>query len=81
MIPEVPPIWTDKKYKFLEQYRDVIGENVGVQDIVGEGSNAIILPYRADMNFVLKVALDKKGVDDIGVEMRNHALFVASYQR
>ena len=77
----MPPIWLDKRYGFLEQYRDVIGENVGVQDIVGVGSNAIILPYRADMNFVLKVALSKSGVDNIGVEIRNHSLVIASYRR
>jgi hypothetical protein len=72
-------LYTHPKYKFLERYKDILWENMTLDDIVWEWQNAVILKYAKDPAYVLKVAKDRVWVDDLTLELDNHKDFYASY--
>jgi hypothetical protein len=51
-----------------------------IKDIVWEWQNAVVLEYKKNPEYVVKVAKNKEWVDDIKQEFKNHKLFYSSYQ-
>nr|MDD3720419.1 phosphotransferase [Candidatus Gracilibacteria bacterium] len=73
-LPSLNSLYSHPKYSFLEKYKEILGENLNINDIVGEGTQAIILRHPTNEKLVIKIA--KPGeVDDIMKEFHNHQLF------
>ncbi len=78
-IDKAISLYAHPKYRFLEKYKDVLWENITLNDIVWEWQNAVIVRYEKDPLYVVKVAMDKIWVDNLTLEFANHKVFYAKY--
>lgn len=60
-----------KRYPFLIQHQEFLWENLSINDIIGEWTQAIIIQHPSDISVVIKIAKPWK-VDDLMLEYRNH---------
>jgi hypothetical protein len=63
-----------KEYKFLEQHKNILWEDITINDIVWEWNNALILKHPNKTDKVLKLAKPWK-TDSLDIEFDNHMLF------
>lgn len=73
-LQRIDNLYNNPRYKFLEKYKEVLGENISVSDIVWEWTQAIIMKHPTNDRLVLKIAKPWE-VDDIMQEFKNHNLF------
>lgn len=73
-LPKWDILYSHPKYSFLEKYKEVLWENLNINDIVWEGTQAIILKHPTNEKLVIKIA-KPWDVDDIMREFHNHQLF------
>lgn len=77
--PNLNSLYSDSKYSFLEKYKDVLGENLSLDDIVWEWTQAIIIKHPTNEKLVIKIA-KPWDVDDIMKEFHNHNLFYEKWK-
>jgi len=76
------PLYEDNKYKYLEEYKDILWEDMKIWDIVWEWNNAVVLEYKKNPDFVVKVRKKTNlSADSIEKEFDNHILFFNAYQK
>lgn len=73
-LQRIDNLYNNPRYKFLEKYKEVLGENISVSDVVWEWTQAIIMKHPTNDRLVLKIAKPWE-VDDIMQEFKNHNLF------
>ncbi len=79
-LPSFDSLYSQPKYSFLEQYKEILWENISIDDIVWEWTQAIIMRHPTNENLVIKIA--KPGeVDDIMQEFKNHNLFYEKWKK
>lgn len=72
--PSLNSLYSDSKYSFLEKYKEVLWENLSLDDVVWEWTQAIIIKHPTNEKLVIKIA-KPWDVDDIMKEFHNHNLF------
>ena len=65
----------NKNYDFLNDYKDVLWQDLTINDIVWEWNNALILKHPDKIDKVLKIAKPWR-TDKLDVEFDNHMLFI-----
>lgn len=78
-LPKWDILYSHPEYSFLEKYKEVLWENLNIDDIVWEWQNAVIIANKKDPWYVVKVAKDKKWVDNLKIELANHKIFYGAY--
>ena len=75
----VEKLYEIKDYKFLEKHKDILWEDIKVNDIVWEWTQAIIMKHPNNEWLVIKIAKEWQ-VDDIIEEFNNHKLFYDTWE-
>lgn len=78
-LPSLNSLYSHPKYSFLEKYKEVLWENLSLDDIVWEWTQAIIMKHPTNEKLVVKIAKPWE-VDDIMKEFHNHNLFYEKWK-
>jgi hypothetical protein len=78
--PKFKNLYEDPMYDFLKKHKDILWEDLKIDDIIWEWTQAIIIRHPSDSTKVIKIAREWK-VDDILQEFNNHILFYDKWEQ
>ena len=73
-VKDIMEAWSAyKKYPFLSKHKEFLWENLSINDVVWEWTQALIIKHPTESKLVVKVAKEWK-VDDLTQEFNNHEI-------